>query len=218
MTSLLPSRYTKSEETLSFDYFRFRGRIITICDLDYTLVSLNTTNELLKVVNFKKFVILSRLLFPLSIVNALLKRDLTKRLLVALILNRIPKPCLERLSLLLYEKIKRESKVNTRLLSLLCNLKGYGPVILLTASLDVIANKFKEFGFTCVISSPTFYIDRKLTGLHDLYGRKHRILRGIFSSGLFKKIIIFDDAPEPEVRDLCNNDERCVVYKVRWVE
>lgn len=187
-------------------------RCIVLCDLDYTLTKLNTTNELLKIVNLRRFKILSLLLFPLSIIGTILGHDFAKRLLIKLILYGISRQSIEKLSLLLYKRIKCTDKINTNILSVIQSLKRHGPIVLFTASLDVIANKFKELGFTYVIGSPTFYKDEKFIGFYDLYGRKSEVIRNIISKNIFRKIIIFDDSPESGVKTLSRENKGICLF------
>lgn len=189
--------------------------VITICDLDHTLVSLNTTNELLKIVNIRKFRVISIILIPLSLLGLIFKRDLTKQIMIKLILYGISKYHIEKLSSLLYKRIKLSKKINSCLLSMIQNLKLLGPVILLTASLDVIASTFKELGFTYVVGSPTFYVNGRLAGFYDLYQKKYKIIKNVLSKSSFKKIIVLDDSPESEICALCNKEYRLLLFKVK---
>jgi len=189
-------------------------KLMVICDLDYTLVNLNTTNELLSIVNPRKFKILSRLLVPLSILGRIFKRDFTKQVLVKSILCGISKPHLERLSLLLYKRIT--GKINLDLLSIIRRIGYWGPSILLTASLDIIASKFRELGFNCVISSFTFYAGEKFIGFCDLYRRKYEVIRDILLSNYSpRKVIVFDDSPEPEMWTLCDKRRKIRIFIVK---
>ncbi|MEM1510431.1 MAG: hypothetical protein QW096_11265 [Thermofilaceae archaeon] len=191
-------------------------KLMVICDLDYTLVNLNTTNELLSIVNPRKFKILSRLLAPFSILGSIFKRDFTKQVLVKSILGGISKSHLERLSLLLYKRIKQTGKINLDLLSIIRRIGYWGPSILLTASLDIIASKFRELGFNCVISSFTFYAGEKFIGFCDLYRRKYEVIRDILLSNYSpRKVIVFDDSPEPEMWTLCDKRRKIRIFIVK---
>lgn len=192
-------------------------KVITICDLDYTLVDSNTTNELLKIVNCKKYLVLSKLLTPLSIIGLILKRDIVKQVLIKLVLYGISKAQLERFSSILYRKMEAENRINKRLLLIIRSLERYGPLILLSASISEIVREFKKLGFTCAFGSPTIYINEKLVGFYDMYRRKHEIVQEILSRYKFELVIIFDDSPEPELFNLCRNT-RCRIYRVKFHE
>lgn len=195
------------------------SRFAIICDLDYTLVNLNTTNEMLKLISPKKYRILNRLLSLFSILGSILKRDFAKLLLIKFIMYGIPKTDIEKFSKLFFKKIMENGRINLQLISLIQNMRKKEAqkliTILLTASLDVIAKEFKSLGFDYVIGSPTYYEDGKFVGFSDLYRRKREVVRTFFSNQIFERIIIFDDTPDKEFSDSCDS-KNCMIIKVRF--
>lgn len=199
--------------------------IALVVDLDYTLVRLNTTDELFRLMDPRKHrvlsIIFSKLLFyHLLICNAIFKRDVGKLLLVKIFARGFSKPTVNTYLKMLIETTV-PTKINGKLLSLLRAVKGRRRVgyniitILLSASLDIIANEFKSLGFDYVLASRTYYNKNgDLVWFYDLYGKKHTIVRAMLQRRLFDKVIIFDDAPEKELYSY----DGVVVYKVRFEE
>ena len=168
-----------------------------IVDLDYTLVNVDTTNEFIRMVCPRRHHIFSKILRFIAPLNKLFKRiDVYKNTIVYLCLMRKPKVLLEEYSRKLYNSLKR-THLNYSLIDRLREIKRKGYVmILLTASLDIIAENFKDLGFDMVIGSRTYYRGNKFHRLRDLYQRKHRIIEIL--KRYYKKIIIIEDDPEPE--------------------
>ncbi|MEM2223456.1 MAG: hypothetical protein QXF71_02505, partial [Acidilobaceae archaeon] len=77
----------------------------------------------------------------------------------------------------------------------LLQTETYKAKVLLTASLDFIANNFKELGFDLIIASKTLYKNERFQSFFDLYGRKSGIVKIL--SKHFDNILIIDDDPEP---------------------
>ena len=173
-------------------------RLAFIIDLDYTLVKTNTTFEFLKVICPKRYLILSKILKPLLLLNAIIKRDIYKFTLVMMCIKGWNQRKLKQLARVYYEKIikgKSSMYFNDILLSFLHRMRNV-PKILLTASLDIIAENFKDLSFDIIVSSESYIKDGKLSSFHDLYRRKNLILKILLK--YFDKVVVFDDNPEPE--------------------
>jgi hypothetical protein len=166
-------------------------------DLDFTLVNVNTTFDFLRVFFYRRFFIFSRLLYPLVVVNKIIGSDLYKQGLLFFCAGKTAKTELERCSKAYANYILNHGSqyFNAGLLSQLGNVKH--KKILITASIDIIANHLKEaLGFDLVISSKTYYSNNGFLRLQDLSHKKHKIVRTF--SEKFEQILIIEDAPEPE--------------------
>ena len=168
-----------------------------IIDLDYTLVNVDTTNEFIKMVCPRRYHIFSKVLRLVVPLNKLFKRiDIHKNIVVYLCLTGKPKVLLKKYSRKLYSLLKR-THLNNSLIDELKEFKKKGyMLILLTASLDIIAKNFKDLGFDVVIGSRTYYRDNKFHRLWDLYHKKHKIVEIL--KRYCKEIVVIEDDPEPE--------------------
>jgi len=167
-----------------------------IIDLDNTLVKTNTTFEFMKILCPLRYAVFSRLFKPVLLLNMVFKKDFYKLMMVMICIKGREKEDLECYAKIYYEMIKKnQSKYyNTDVLNLL-QTKTCKAKVLLTASLDFIANNFKELGFSFVVASRTRYKNKKFRFFFDLYGRKSEVMK-IFSK-YFDSILIIDDDPEP---------------------
>ncbi|MEM2511337.1 MAG: haloacid dehalogenase-like hydrolase [Candidatus Methanomethylicia archaeon] len=169
---------------------------VLIIDLDGTLVKTNTTFEFMKMLCPLRYAIFSRLFKPILLLNIIFKKDFYKLMMIMICLKGRKKENLERYAKIYYEMIKKnQSKYyNANVLNLL-QAKTYKARVLLTASLDFIANNFKELGFNFIIASKTRYKNKKFHFFFDLYRRKSEVIK-VFSK-YFDNIFIIDDDPEP---------------------
>lgn len=167
-----------------------------IVDLDFTLVNVNTTFDFLSMFFRRKYILFSRLLRPLTLLSNLLDSDVYKQLLLILCIKKRTREELERYSKAYFKYVlrHRDKRLNIMLLDLLKRVKC--KKILLTSSIDVIAEPFKTLGFDFVISSKTYYKDGKFIRVKDLYGKKHKIIEAL--SKYFCSMLIIEDEPEPE--------------------
>lgn len=168
-----------------------------IIDLDYTLVNANTTFDFLKFICPMRYKILSNLFRPLVLLNRIIKKDVYKIILVLLCIGGMCKEALERYA---REYYLSNRNYNKRILFLL--RKFHGQKILLSASLDLIVEKFKTLGFDCTIGSKMLYKKNRFYWFLDLYGRKHIIIKHLLENHHFDKLIIIDDSPEQEFYSL----------------
>ena len=173
------------------------ARRFFIIDLDYTLVNVDTTNEFIQLVCPRKYYIFSKILQFIVPINRLFKKiDVYKNIMVYLCLVRKPKALLEKYSKDLCDLLKKVH-LNYSLIDKLKKVRREGHVlILLTASLDVIAKNFRDLGFDIVIGSKTYYRNERFSRLWDLYHRKHKIIKILKKYS--KEIIVIEDKPEPE--------------------
>jgi len=180
----------------------FNGKTLIVVDLDFTIVNANTTFDFLRFVTPRKYSIFSRILMPVIFLNKLSKKDVYKALLVLLCIKGKPKEMLQRHSKEYYSYIKknRDRYVNHTLMKYISNLQKKN--MLITASLDIIAENFKDLGFNIVISSKTYYKNGRFQYFADLYGEKHKILRLL--SKRYNKVIIIEDSPEREYSTIGN--------------
>jgi len=178
-----------------------------VIDLDHTLVRIDTTFEFLKLLCPIKYAVLSKLLRPINFLNHILKRDVYKMLMTKLCISSFSRMELEYYSKICY-KVFVTRYLNHALVAFLHKKSGV-PKILLTASLDFIADNFKELGFNLVISSKTYFKNEIYHSLFDLHGRKSSLLQII--SKYFDEVIVIDDSPEPEFYNL---RDKVLVVKV----
>jgi len=179
-----------------------------VVDLDYTLVGINTTYEFLKNLCPLKYTVLSRLMLPFSLLNRVLKRDLFKFIMMKLCMRGFDEKRIELYTRKYYRRYLLKH-LNAPLLAFLRIRKGLK--ILLTASIDFIADSFKELGFDVVLSTKSFFRENRYYTILDLYSKKSRLLQVI--SKYFDKVIVFDDTPEQSFYRLNN----VVVVKIRYV-
>ncbi|MEM2292865.1 MAG: haloacid dehalogenase-like hydrolase [Nitrososphaerota archaeon] len=167
-----------------------------IVDLDDTLVKTNTVFEFMELLCPLRYAIFSRLFKPFLFLNMIFKKDFYKLVMIMMCVKGRRKEDLERYAKAYYKIIEKnqDKYYNTNVLSLVqtkaCKIK-----VLLTASLDFIADNFKELGFSFVVASKTYYKNEKLHFFFDLYGRKSGIIKAL--SKYFDNIVIIDDNPEP---------------------
>jgi len=184
-----------------------------VVDLDYTLVSVDTSATLVRRLcpwKYKFISLVFMVLKPLALLSRKLNKDLYKLILLRYCLNRCINLDLENATKSLYYEV-RKSKLNVSLLNTI--KKTGGLKILLTASIDIVANKFKDLGFDLVISSVVKCGETRPFSLLDLYGKKHVIL-----SHLLKycgKLLIIEDSPEPQYYELQGIKVFRVVYNER---
>lgn len=172
-------------------------RIALVVDLDNTLVRTNTLFELMSILCPLRYIVLSRLLKPISLLNNITGRDLYKQVLARVCFYSRSREHLEHAARIYYEKFIRErDRYNYKILNILKTFK-YGPKILLTASSDFIAMNFKRDGFDIVYSSESIYRNEVFHSIDDLYLRKHLVIRTL--SKFFNKIMVIDDEPEKEL-------------------
>ena len=190
--------------------FQKRKGVLLVVDLDYTLVEVNTVYDFLEKFYSRRFLLISRLLFPLLFFNRLLKTDIYKQLLVTYCFKNVSEQCLRNSARTYFNYIlrHRDRYLNQSVLEILLRQDDTTTKMLLTASLSIIAEQFKELGFDLVISSKTFFKNGKYSGMFDIFMKKHRIL-GCFSK-YFDQIIIFDDDPEPEYNNIKNTEVRVI--------
>ena len=167
---------------------------LLIVDLDYTLVRENTTYEFLKLASPRRYMIFSKILFPLYLVNKISERDIYKRFLVFSCINQKRVEILRNYAkahfvFLLNNKSKHFNQSVLNLLE-----KNDAAVILMTASLDIVAQPFIELGFLKVIGSETYYKNGKFHWFHDLYGNKHLKIKMLSQN--FKQITVIEDSLE----------------------
>jgi len=182
--------------------------VVYVVDLDHTLVGINSTYDFLKILCPLKCIVLSKLTFPFSLLNRVLKRDLFKFIMLKLCMRSFDEKKVRLYAQKYYQKYLLKH-LNAPLLAFLRTRKGLK--ILLTASIDFIANNFKELGFNVVLSTKSFFREGRYFTILDLYGKKGRLLHVI--SKYFDKIVIFDDAPERSFYELNN----VVIVKIRYV-
>jgi len=180
---------------------------VYVVDLDYTLVGINTSYEFLKILCPLKYTILSRLLLLFSVLSRILKKDLFKFVMVNLCIKDFDEKEIKLRAQIYYRKYTLKH-LNVPLISFLQTRKG--PKILLTASIDLIADNFKELGFDIVVSTKSFFRDGRYCTILDLYGKKDLLLRVI--SRYFNRVIVFDDAPQQSFYKLKN----VIVVKLRY--
>lgn len=171
------------------------GKIL-IMDLDNTLVKTNTTFEFIKILCPLRYIIFSRLLKPLLLLNMAFKKDFYKLMMIMLCIKGRKKEDLERYAKVYYAIIEKNwSKYyNISILHLL-QTKTWKTKVLLTASLDFIANNFNKLGFGFIVASKSYYKNKKFHSFLDLYGRKSEVIETFLK--FFDKIVIIDDNPEP---------------------
>ena len=167
-----------------------------IIDLDNTLVKTNTTFEFMEILCPLRYAVFSRYFKPLLLLNMIFKKDFYKLMMIMVCIKRHKKRELECYAKIYYEMTKKNwSKYyNGNVLNLL-QTETYKAKVLLTASLDFIANNFKELGFDLIIASKTLYKNERFQSFFDLYGRKSGIVKIL--SKHFDNILIIDDDPEP---------------------
>lgn len=167
-----------------------------IVDLDFTLVNVNTTFDFLRTFFHRKYVLFSKLLRPLALLNKVLGSDVYKQLLLIICAKKKTREELKSWSKAYFEHIltHRDRHLNITLLNFLKNAKC--KKILLTSSIDIIAKRFKELGFDSVVCSKICYKDGKFIGIQDLYSKKHKVIEAL--SEYFDEILLIEDAPEPE--------------------
>ena len=180
-----------------------------VVDLDYTLVSIDTTAKLVEVRCPWKYRLLSLMFSALKplmlLMNKMLNRDLYKLMLLRTCFKKCREPVLDDVIETIYREIEK-SGLNNSLLKIL--EKADGIKILLTASIDDIAKKFSRFSFDLVISSVIECREEELYSFLDLYKRKHVILKHLLK--YCNKIFIIEDSPEPQYKSL----ERVKVIQV----
>jgi hypothetical protein len=187
------SHVIKNEEKLN-------GEALVFIDLDFTIVDGNTTFDFLKFVNPRRYHIFSRILMPIIFLNKLFKKDVYKVLLVLLCIKGKPKELLQRYSRKYYTYIEKNDRyINRALMEYLAN---FHKKILITASLDIVAENFKDLGFNIIVSSKTYYKNGKFQYFVDLYGKKHEFLQ--YLSKRYNKIIVIEDSPEQEYYKIDN--------------
>lgn len=182
-----------------------------VVDLDFTLINTNTTFEFMKLLCPLRYTIFSRLLKPVSLLNVVFKKDLYKLTMTLICLKGRKKEDLERSAKIYYERIIKENYdkyYNNQVLALL-QANKYKIKVLMTASLDFIADNFKELGFNFILASKTHYKDGKFYFFSDLYKQKNRIAR-VFLKYL-SRLVVIDDDPEPELYTL---NKKVIVMKV----
>jgi phosphoserine phosphatase len=172
---------------------------LIILDLDFTLVNTNTTFDFLNFVCPRKFHALSKILKPAVFLNKFFKRDIYKFLLVLLCIKGTPQKLLREYSIKYYSQIGKKC-INHLLLKRITSLTW--KKILITASLDIIAENFKSLGFDALIASKTSYKKERLHSFTDLYGKKHKIIQAFKKQ--YKEIIIIEDSPEKEYYKIGN--------------
>jgi len=172
---------------------------LIILDLDFTLVNANTTFDFLNFVSPHIFYAFSKILKPAALLNKFLKRDIYKFLLVLLCIKGMPEKLLREYSIKYYNQIGKKC-INYSLLGCITSL--ISKKILITASLDIIAENFKSLGFDAIIASKTYYKKGRLHSFTDLYGKKHRIVQAFKKQ--YKEIIIIEDSPEQEYYKIDN--------------
>lgn len=171
---------------------------VLVIDLDHTLACVNTTFDFIKFLCPVKYLIFSILFKPISLLNTILRRDLYKFLLAAICVKQFKQRDLGYFAKVYYKLLKANSDkyLNRKILKLLQkDINAYK--ILLTASLDLIANNFKELGFDMIISTKSYYRNERLISFTDLYRRKNNILKILLKH--FNKAIVVDDDPEPNL-------------------
>lgn len=167
-----------------------------IVDLDYTLVNVNTTFDFLRTFYYRKYVLFSKLIWPLTLLNKVLGSDMYKQMLLTFCIKRKAKQELDALSERYFKHLLRHKNGYVNIL-LLNSLKGVKcKKILLTASIDIIAEHFKKLGFDLVIGTNICYRNNKFYRIQDLYRNKHKVIEML--SKYFDKIIVIEDSPEPE--------------------
>ncbi|MCR8487459.1 MAG: haloacid dehalogenase-like hydrolase [Crenarchaeota archaeon] len=167
-----------------------------IIDLDNTLVKTNTTFEFMEILCPLRYAVFSRYFKPLLLLNMIFKRDFYKLMMIMICIKGRKKRELECYAKTYYEMIKKNwSKYYSGDVLNLLQTETYKAKVLLTASLDFIANNFKELGFDLVIASKTLYKNERFQSFFDLYGRKSGIVKIL--SKHFDNILIIDDDPEP---------------------
>lgn len=171
---------------------------LCVVDLDFTLVNLNTTFDFLNLFFHRKYIVFSRLLFPLLLLNKVFGSDVFKQLLLLSILwfEKRAKEELKELSKTYFKYLVSRRSINQSLLNFLKKLDC--KKILLTASIDVIAEPFKELGFDIVIGSRIYYYNNIPVKILDLFGRKHKVISNL--NKYFDEILVFDDSPEPQYK------------------
>ncbi|PUA31624.1 MAG: hypothetical protein B7O98_08990 [Zestosphaera tikiterensis] len=184
-----------------------KALVAYVVDLDHTLVGINTAYEFLKILCPLKYMILSRLLFPFSFLNHILRRDLFKFIMMKLCVRNFGEKEIKLYAQAYYRKYIPKH-LNTSLTVFLQTQKGLK--VLLTASIDLIADNLKELGFDIIISTKSFFKKGRYYTILDLYGKKGCLLQVV--SKYFSKIIVFDDAPEQSFYKLNN----VVVVKIRY--
>ena len=173
------------------------NRRIVIVDLDFTLVNSNTTFHFLEFIEFRLFKIFSKLLKPVILLNKLFRKDFYKFLLVMLCVKGKYKKLLEKYSKIYYNYLVRNNYLNHEIINLVKSIiEPNDVIVLLTASLDIIAENFRNIGFNIIIASKTYYRKNKFHYFTDLYGRKYKLLH--FFNRHFNDIVVIEDSPEPE--------------------
>jgi len=165
-----------------------------ICDLDYTIVNVNTTYDFLCYFYPVRYKILSILLRPLVLITNIIKIDIYKKVLTILCLKGKIKINLEIIANNYINFLIKNKAINNELLHVINNYKG--KKILLSASLEILVNCFLKMGFDYAISSKMYYQKDKFKNFSDLYGKKHILIEEL--SKKFKNIIVIDDSPESE--------------------
>ena len=172
---------------------------LIILDLDFTLVNANTTFDFLNFVCPRRFRVFSKILKPVVFLNKFFKRDVYKFLLVFLCVKGVPEKLLRKYSVEYYNQLGKKC-INYSLLKCITSLKS--KKILITASLDFIAENFKGLGFDALIASKTYYKKGRLHSFADLYGKKHKIIQAFKKQ--YKEIIVIEDSPEQEYYEIDN--------------
>jgi len=182
-----------------------------IVDLDYTLVSIDTTATLAWVVcpHITKLILniltLTFLRFVVPLLNRALDRDVYKLLVLKLCLRA----CNDSLGRAVLEVYHRALKtLNKDLLKAIWRLNTFK--ILLTASVDIVAKRFRNLGFGLMISSKIECREGRLYNLVDLYSKKHVIVKRLLK--YCDRIYIIEDSPEPQYEELENTRVFRVIY------
>jgi hypothetical protein len=173
---------------------------VLLVDLDFTLVKCNTTFDFLNRFFHFRYIIFSRLLFPLIFINSCFKRDFYKKFIVFFCIRGARIDALKSYSDLYFNFIELnfDQYFNKKIIQMLDS--STTKKILLTSSLDLIAQNFEKLGFDAVVSSPTYEKNGRFYGFRDLYARKHSFVLNLSLD--FDKLIIIDDCPEPEFNSI----------------
>jgi hypothetical protein len=165
-------------------------------DLDYTLINVNTTFDFLSTFYYRRYFVLSRLLYPLVFLNKIVDSDVYKQALLMLCVGKETKAKLDEYSRTYTNFLLRHKNLyfNIQLLEYLDSINQ--KKILLTSSIDMVAAHLGQLGFDKVISSEMCFRNNRLLCLHDLYHRKHKVIRKF--SDCFAEMLIIEDTPEPQ--------------------
>ena len=177
-------------------------KALLVVDLDFTLVNSDTTLDFLKLAAPIRYKLLTRVLRPFSYASRFFVRDVYKIVLVLLCIQGRDKNFLDQLSTLYVSRIGSDKHPGYNEQILDCLKHSTQTAILLTGSLDFIAEKFRVLGFSRTVGSKSYYKNGRFHNFVDLHGKKHEFLQRF--SPNYDCITVMEDSPEEEYGQITN--------------